>query len=89
MRQFYEPVADTTSGVEQEKLTWPNILSHWDAIETDFHHFYGVDLDEDKYRWGKTWKWFNKRLMRLLSEETAIERALDLFPERRAVPDRE
>lgn len=55
-----------------ERLTWPAMLSRWDDIETDFHHFYGVDLaDPDLSR---PWGWFAKRTMRLLAEDTALAR---------------
>ncbi|CQD04916.1 conserved hypothetical protein [Corynebacterium striatum] len=63
--------------MDEEKLTWANLLSHWDEIETDFHHFFGVDFGS-RILADRRWRWFTIRLVRLLSEDTAIARCLGL-----------
>lgn len=67
--------APTTSGVD---LSWENILSYWEAIETDFHHFYNLDL-ADGTLGRRTWRWFRIRLVRLLAEDTSLARQLGLL----------
>lgn len=59
------------------KLTWPSMLSRWDDIETDFQHFYQIDL-ADGVLSDRRWRWFRIRLIRLLGEDTAIARGLGL-----------
>lgn len=82
-RWWWEEKA-TTSGID---LSWPNILSKWDAIETDFHHFYSTDL-ADGTLGRRTWRWFRIRLVRLLAEETSLARQLGLLDIRKP-PDKE
>ena len=59
-------------------LSWGNILSKWESIETDFQHFFHIDLAGGTLR-GRSWRWFRVRLMRLLSEDTALARQLGLL----------
>lgn len=73
-RDWWEDTPNLPDGVD---LSLSGLLSHWDAIETDFHHFYGIDLKGGvlgRRRWG----WFMKRLTRLLAEDTALARAVGL-----------
>lgn len=63
--------------MDMSKLTWPSMLSRWDDIETDFHHFYQVDLGGGVLA-DRRWRWFRIRLIRLLGEDTAIARGLGL-----------
>lgn len=56
-------------------LSWPNILSNWAAIETDFHHFYNIDFGTGVLT-DRDWQWFTLRLFRLLGEDTRLARAL-------------
>lgn len=73
-RWWWEEKA-ATSGVD---LSWENILSKWDAIETDFHHFYGLDV-ADGTLGRRSWRWFVIRLVRLLAENTSLARQLGLL----------
>lgn len=59
----------------QSVLSWDTLLAQWDAIETDFHHFYGVDFGGGALH-ARSWRWFRVRLMRLLVEESQLARAL-------------
>lgn len=58
-------------------LSWPSLLSRWDAIETDLHHFYGVDVGTGILR-ARSWRWFRIRVIRLLAEDSMLSRALGL-----------
>lgn len=58
-------------------LSWANLLAHWRWIESDFHHFYGVDF-EDGVLSDRTWRWFTLRLFRLLGEDSGLARALGI-----------
>lgn len=74
MREWWaEKVAD--DGVDRSLLTWSGLLENWDAVETDFHHFFGIDFG-DGILTARRWRWFRIRLVRLLAEETALARAL-------------
>ena len=78
-RDWYED-----SGVELPEdvdLSHAGLLSHWDAIETDFQREYGIDLASGILK-QRRWSWFLKRLVRLLSEETALARATGLLDRR-------
>lgn len=66
---------------EDIDLSHAGLLSHWDAIETDFHREYGIDLASGILK-QRRWSWFLKRLVRLLSEETALARATGLLDRR-------
>ena len=67
---------DDDCWVDPEKLTWPALLSKWTMIETDFHHFYGADLESPEVLHHRTWRWFTVRVFRLISEDTALGRYL-------------
>lgn len=58
-------------------LSWPALLTQWNAIESDFHHFYGCDLG-DGILHRRSWRWFHVRVIRLLAEESMLARALGL-----------
>lgn len=77
MREWWAEKIDDGPAVDESKLTWASLLSHWDYIETDFHHFYGVDFDSGILA-DRRWRWFRIRLVRLLGEDTAIARGLGL-----------
>ena len=62
---------------ERPDLSWPTMLSHWDAIETDFHIHYHCDLG-DGILDHRSWRWFRIRLIRLLAEESHLARVLGL-----------
>ena len=78
MRDWYDPTAPRPK-VDESKLTWDNILSNWDAIETDMHMLYGVDV-ADGILDRRSWRWFRVRVVRLLAEESMLARALGLVP---------
>lgn len=63
--------------VDASKLTWGAMLSNWDAVETDFHSFFNIDLAGEILH-DRTWRWFRIRLVRLLAEETQLARDLGL-----------
>ena len=69
--------AEPFKQVDSEKLSWAGLLSEWDAIETDFQHFYNLDL-EDGVLDRRTWRWFKIRVLRLLEEDTKLARVLGL-----------
>lgn len=65
VRDDYEPEAFEDPD-EPKTVTWVDMLEHWDAIETDFQAFYHLDLTIEADR--RNWRWFEIRVMRLLSE---------------------
>lgn len=67
MREWEEKV----EGVSAVSLTWDSLLTHWALIETDFQAFYGLDLTACR---GKSFRWFQTRVVRLLGEDTALGR---------------
>ena len=71
-REWYAPTEASSTGLG---LTWPGVLSHWNAIETDMHHFYGADMENPEVL-GRSWRWFTIRITRLIGEDTALWRAL-------------
>lgn len=74
LRWWYE---EDRPGRDLPDLSWRSLLSRWDAIETDFHHFYGCDLGDGVLR-RRSWRWFRIRVIRLLTEDSMLSRALGL-----------
>lgn len=73
---------ETPNGIDLSKLTWENMLGHWDAIETDFAHFFHLDLEDQIPK--RTWRWFTIRVFRLLGEDTLLARLLGIRDTERA-----
>ena len=72
LRQWYDPEAEEGPGA----VSITSILEEWNAVETDMHHFYGVDVDSGILD-HRSWRWFYIRLGRLLSEgESMLYRRL-------------
>lgn len=66
MREWYQDVPDP--GVPD--LSWPEVLAHWDVLETDMHHFYGADMYDPEVK-ARPWRWFVVRVARLLVDPSA------------------
>lgn len=77
MREWYAEAADARTQ-RLKALTWARILECWDALETDFQSFYGIDLEDRVVRSDRSWRWFRVRVMRLLAEDTQLCRLLEL-----------
>lgn len=76
MREWWaEKIPDVE--VDQGRLTWAGLLENFDAVETDFHHFFNIDFDSGILA-ARRWRWFRIRLVRLLAEDTALARSLGL-----------
>src|SRR5699024_6652046 len=72
LRWWYEDAAG-----DVPDLSWPSLLTQWNAIESDFHHFYGCDLGEG-ILCRRSWRRCRVRVIRLLAEESMRARALGL-----------
>ena len=72
-REWFAPT--DSAGSDGSGWTWTGILTHWNEIETDMHHFFGVDM-EDPVVLGRSWRWFTIRVARLMAEDTALWRAI-------------
>lgn len=77
VREWWAEQVQPKPDVDESALTWPSMLSRWDDIETDFQHFFGIDFGSGVLS-NRKWRWFRIRLVRLLSEDTAIARGLGL-----------
>ncbi|OFP16000.1 hypothetical protein HMPREF2998_00510 [Corynebacterium sp. HMSC065A05] len=77
VREWWADKVQERPQVDATKLTWVNLLSHWDTVETDFHHFYSIDFGSGVLT-NRRWRWFRIRLIRLLAEDTALARELGL-----------
>lgn len=74
LRWWFEEGQGPAEGVD---LSLGNLLSRWDAIETDFHHFYGCDFGDGVLA-RRTWRWFRVRMVRLLADDTQLARAVKM-----------
>lgn len=71
-REWFAPVEDTT---DTTTITWLEVLSHWDVLEADLHHFFGIDLGSDIVR-QRDWRWFTVRVGWLFGVDSGLNRAL-------------
>lgn len=49
-----------------DRLSWAQLLEHWQLIEADLHERYGLDLTEPVLR-GRSWRWLRIRVEGLLA----------------------
>lgn len=57
-----------------------DILSEWDVLEADMHHFYGVDLSDPVVQ-SRPWRWFTVRVKWLMNRADSGLRAVFRPPE--------
>lgn len=71
-REWFAPVEKE----ETSSLSWWDILTHWDAIEGDMHHFFSVDMADPVVKQQRDWRWFTVRVKWLFGVDSALARAL-------------
>lgn len=76
VRDLYEESDEPDNPTDA--ITWDKILDHWDAVEVDFHRYYGVDFGTG-ILWERRWKWFEKRTLNLIGYRGALARELGLL----------
>lgn len=82
LRWWYEePTPDVGEVLD---LSWPALLEKFDAIESDFHHFYHCDFESGVLH-ERSWRWFRVRVVRLLSEDSALARSMGLHKPKKVV----
>ena len=69
-REWWAPVEDDAGPA----VSWWEILSHWDAIEADLHHYFQVDAESPVVR-QRSWRWFTVRVKWLFGVDSALSRA--------------
>jgi hypothetical protein len=48
---------------------------HWDLIDADLHQVYGLDSASEAFN-ERPWRWFQRRVLGLLTCESRIQRKL-------------
>lgn len=61
-------------------LTWEQLLQQWPLIEADLHQVYGIDVEDGILR-ERPWRWFQARVLGLLSCESRLHRRFAPPPE--------
>lgn len=69
-REWFAPVEDAG-----DTVTFLEILEHWNVLEADLHHYFGIDMCSDVVR-KRDWRWFAVRVYWLMGRDTAILRAV-------------
>ena len=59
---------------DQPKVTWWDIVDHWNLVLSDLHEIYGADWDDPTLR--RPWPWWRDRILGLLSTNSRLSRAL-------------
>lgn len=61
---------------EGDRISFLEVLEHWNVLEADLHHYFGIDMGSDIVR-KRDWRWFAVRVWWLMDDRgTAISRAV-------------
>lgn len=73
----YDEASGLYESYEDPQLTIGRLLTdHWDLVDADLHEIYGLDSEDPVVLDERTWGWFKRRLIGLLSCECRIQRKL-------------
>ena len=65
------------------------LAHHWDAVETDLHEHYGIDLEDRKLLRTRSWRWLRLRILGLLTVESRLSTAMTRQPAPEPEPEQE
>lgn len=81
IREWYlPPNSPQAQQPGKSSVHWQDILTHWNAVESDLHDTFGVDVESGILA-QRSWRWLNLRILDLINQPSRLRRALNLTSE--------